>query len=53
MKKVIEAAEIKLSLKIEGIKNKINKQERENTQLKLKMEIIKQNKKKNNIIILD
>lgn len=50
-KNFIEASEVKLSLKMEELNNKVNKLDNENIALKNKVEQLEQNHIKNNLII--
>ncbi|CAG9822064.1 unnamed protein product [Phaedon cochleariae] len=51
LKSTIQAVEVKLSLKIEEINHRLHQAEKENEELKSKVEILERNQRKNNIII--
>ncbi|CAG9822919.1 unnamed protein product [Phaedon cochleariae] len=51
IKNAIEASEVRLLMKIETFSEKIKKLEKENTELKEKIETLERNGKKNNIVV--
>lgn len=51
LKNFFEAGEVRLVLKLEELKNKINKLESENRELRTKVENLERNQRKNNLII--
>lgn len=51
LKLIIEAAEVRLTLKVEEINNRLNKLERENYRLKEELEVLERKSKEKNIVI--
>ncbi|KAJ8947832.1 hypothetical protein NQ318_009976, partial [Aromia moschata] len=51
LKAIVEATEVRLLLKIEEFNNRLNKIEKENHEIKNKIETLERNQRKNNIVI--